>query len=150
MGLKMRHDAIKVLLARAFKQAGFTVRIEQNGGLNDRHRPAVVEVEEWLAVEKWRDNKSLCIDVAVIDPTGSSHSEKLRGGRVGAAASEYQKRKRKTYADIKSAFSPFVNEAQGVFGVEAKIIFESWSAEGERKNVALICAIWMAVNPWEI
>ena len=29
MGMKMRHDALKVILARAFKQAGFEVKTEQ-------------------------------------------------------------------------------------------------------------------------
>ena len=36
MGLKMRHDALKVLLVKPFKLAGFTVKMEQGGGLHDR------------------------------------------------------------------------------------------------------------------
>ena len=68
MGTKMRHDALKVLLARAFKQAGFTVKMEQGGGLLDRRRPGDVEVEDWLVVDNWKDNTSLSIDVAIIDP----------------------------------------------------------------------------------
>ena len=42
----MRHDAIKVLLARAFKQAGFSVKMERNGGLLDKRSPADVEIED--------------------------------------------------------------------------------------------------------
>ena len=84
MGTKMRHDAIKVLLARAFKQAGFSVKMEQSGGLSDKRRPADVEVEEWLVINNWSGNKSLSIDVAVIDPTGLSHSATLRRDGVGA------------------------------------------------------------------
>ena len=120
VGLKMRHDALKFLLARAFKQAGFGVKIEQSGGLLDRRRPGDVEVEDWVVISNWRDNKTLSIDVAIVDPTGDSHSGTLRSGGVGAAATKYEDRKRKTYWDIKGEFSPFVLEAQGGFGVEAK------------------------------
>ena len=38
MGTHMRHDALKLLVARAFKQAGFEVKMEQGGGLDDRRR----------------------------------------------------------------------------------------------------------------
>ena len=41
---------------------------------------------------------------------------------MGAAAAKYQTRKRKTYEDIKGMFSPFIIEAQGGFGKEAKKI----------------------------
>ena len=47
MGLRMRHDAIKILLSRAFKQAGFNVKLEQGGGLLDRRRPGDIEVDNW-------------------------------------------------------------------------------------------------------
>ena len=120
MGLKMRHDAIKVVLARAFKQAGFQVKMEQDGGLKDRRRPGDVEVQEWLVVDNWRNNTSLSIDVAIIDPTGDWHLAALRDGGVGAAATKYQSRKIKTYSDIKGMFIPFILEAQGGFVTEAK------------------------------
>ena len=42
VGSKMRHDALKILLARAFQQAGFKVKTEQSGGLLDKRRPANV------------------------------------------------------------------------------------------------------------
>ena len=74
MGLRMRHDAIKVVVARAFKQAGFKVKMEQGGGLLDKRRPGDVEVKEWVVVNNWRNNATLSIDVAVIDPTGDSHA----------------------------------------------------------------------------
>ena len=32
MGMKMRHDALKVLLARAFKHAGFEVKMNKVQG----------------------------------------------------------------------------------------------------------------------
>ena len=73
-----------------------------------------------MVVIDWTDNTSLSIDVAIIDPTGESHSDILRSGGVGAAATNYQKRKRNTYKDIKSMFCPFILEAEGDFGVEAK------------------------------
>ena len=50
MGSKMRHDALKVLLARAFKLSGFDVKMEQDGGLLDRRRPGDVEVKDWVVV----------------------------------------------------------------------------------------------------
>ena len=59
MGLKMRHDALKVLVARAFKQAGFDVKMEQAGGLLDRRRPGDVEVKEWVVISNWRESTSL-------------------------------------------------------------------------------------------
>ena len=31
VGLKMRHDALTLLVARAFQKAGFDVKMEQNG-----------------------------------------------------------------------------------------------------------------------
>ena len=120
MGMKMRHDAIKILLARAFKQSGFVVRMEQGGGLLDKRRPADVEVRDWVVINNWSNNKSLSIDVAVIDSTGDSHSALLRSGGVGAAATEYENRKRNKYSDIKGAFSPFIIEAHGGFEREAK------------------------------
>ena len=130
MGLKMRHDAIKVLLARAFKQAGFDVKMEQSGGLHDKRRPADVEVTDWLVVNDWMDNKSLSIDVAIIDPIADTHSSTLRYNGVGAAATEYENVKRKKYEDIKGAFSPFVLEAHGGFGMGAKRLVK----ELERKR----------------
>ena len=45
MGSKMRNEALKVLLATAFKQAGFEIKLEQSGGLLDKRRPGDVEVE---------------------------------------------------------------------------------------------------------
>ena len=78
MGTKMRHDALKVLLAWDFKQAGFTVKMEQSGGLLDRRRPGDVEVEDWVVVDNWKSNRSLSIDVAIIDPLGDDHSAMLR------------------------------------------------------------------------
>ena len=120
MGLKMRHDAIKVLLARAFKQAGFNVKMEQSGGLQDKRRPADVQVADWLVVNDWTDSKSLSIDVAIIDPMADSHSATLRCNGVGAAATEYETVKRNKYKDIQGAFSPFVLEAHGGFGTAAK------------------------------
>ena len=120
MGSNMRHDAIKVIVARAFRQAGFEVKMEQGGGLLDRRRPGDVEVQDWVVISNWKDNASLSIDVAIIDPTGASHSETLRLNGVGAAATKYQIRKVRKYKDIKDMFIPFVIEAQGGFGVEAK------------------------------
>ena len=106
----MRHDALKVLLARAFKQAGYMVKMEQDGGLGDRRRPGDVEVKDWVEVSSWGGNTSLAIDLAIIDPTGESHSGVLRRDGVGAAATKYEERKRKVYKDIKCKFSPFILE----------------------------------------
>ena len=89
MGSKMRHDALKVLLARAFRQAGFKVKMEQGGGLLDRRRPGDVEVEDWVVVNNWKDDAALSIDVAIIDPTGASHSDTLRVA-IGGWISSYQ------------------------------------------------------------
>ena len=120
MGTRMRHDALKVLLARASKQAGFEVRMEQGGGLLDKRRPGDVEVKDWVIVSNWENNTSLSIDVAIVDSTGDSYSEKIRSDGVGAAATWYENRKRKKYADIKGKFVLFILEAQGGFGIEAK------------------------------
>ena len=49
-----------------------------------------------------------------------SYFEKLRSDGVGAAATRYETKKRNTYKDIKGMFSPFVIEAHGGFGKEAK------------------------------
>ena len=51
---------------------------------------------------------SLSIDVAIIDPTGDSHSGILERDGVGAAATKYEDRKRRYYSDIKGMFSPFI------------------------------------------
>ena len=58
MGSKMRHDAVKLVLARAFKQAGFEVCLEQGGGLLDRRRPGDIEVKDWVVVSNWNNNKA--------------------------------------------------------------------------------------------
>ena len=52
----MRHEAIKILLARAFKQAGFKVKMEQDGGLLDRRRPEDVELDDWGVINDWAEN----------------------------------------------------------------------------------------------
>ena len=88
MGSKLRHDALKLLLARAFRQAGFGGKTEQNGGLLDKRRPGDVEVEDWVLINNWRENRSLSIDVAIIDPTGETHLAILRRDGVGAVASK--------------------------------------------------------------
>ena len=51
MGLKMRHDALKILLARALKQAGFNVKMEQAAGFLDKRRPGDVEVQDWVIIK---------------------------------------------------------------------------------------------------
>ena len=107
-------------LARALKQAGFNVKMEQSGGLHDKRRPADVEVDDWLVITDWTDSTSLSIDVAIIDPLGDSHSAILKRDGVGAAATKYENRKRKKYEDIKSEFLPFVLEVHGGFGTAAK------------------------------
>ena len=136
MGTHMRHDALKLLVARAFKQAGFEVKIEQGGGLHDRRRPGDVEVQDWVVVRNWEENTSLSIDVAIIDPTGDSHFETLRSGGVGAAATKYEARKRNHYRDMKGKFSPFIIEAHGGFGTEAKrLVRELERRRKERKCV---------------
>ena len=122
MGLKMRHDALKVLLSRTLRQSGFEVRMEQNGGLLDKRRPADVEVKDWVVINNWNENTSLSIDIAIIDSTGDSHSAILRRDGVGAAATRYENRKRKKYRDVKGVFSPFIIEFHGGFGKEAKKI----------------------------
>ena len=94
-GSTIQHDAIKVVVARAFRQAGFDVSMEQDGGLLDRRRPGDVEVEDWVVVNNWTDNTTLSIDDAIIDPTGDSHSGLLRQDGAGAAATRYEKRKMK-------------------------------------------------------
>ena len=71
-------------------------------------------------VNNWRDNTTLTIDVAIIDPTGDSYSRVLRSDGVGAAATKYELRKVKKYEDMKGMFVPFVLEAQGGFGSAAK------------------------------
>ena len=77
-------------------------------------------MEDWVLIGDWEENTSLSIDVAIIDPTGDSHSGILRKKGVGAAATKYEDRKRRKYIDMKGKFSPFVLEPQGRFGNEAK------------------------------
>ena len=98
----------------------FKVKMEQDGGLLDKRRPGDVEVENWVSTTDWREETTLSIDVAIIDPTGDCHSGALRQDGVGAAATRYEARKRKKYSDVKGLFSPFVLEAQVGFGTEAK------------------------------
>ena len=153
MGLRMRHDAVKFLVARAFEQAGFEVSLEQGGGLLDGRRPGDVKVEDWVVVNNWIDNTSLCIDVAIIDATGDAHSEALRSKGVGEAATQYEKRKRKTYCDIKGKFIPFVLEAQrdnGVLVVLRENLSESLRNEESRDNVYLLLVALIVLNRWPI
>ena len=149
MGLKMRHDAIKILLARAFRQAGFVVRMEQDGGLHNNRRPADVEIENWVTVSNWSDKKSLCVDIAIIDPLGDFHSGTLQRDGVGAAASEYENRKRRKYRDLKRNFSPFVFEAHGGFGMEAKRVVRELERRRKERECHQTPALLMDLNPWE-
>ena len=56
---------------------------------------------------------------------------------MGAAASKYENRKRQTYWDIKNHFSPFVLEASGGFGTEAKrLVRELGRAKKEAKGMS--------------
>ena len=58
MGLKMRQEALKLFVVRAFKQAGFEVRMEQDGELHHKKRPGDVEVQEGVAIRNWEENRS--------------------------------------------------------------------------------------------
>ena len=86
--------------------------MEQDGGLLDRRRPGDVEVKDWMVVSNSPDNTSLSIDVAIVDPTGEFHSDILRSDGVGATATKYENRKRKTSKDINCMFYPSILEAK--------------------------------------
>ena len=145
----MRHDAIKVLLARAFKQAGFTIKMEQSGGLNDKRRPADVEVDDWLVINDWSHNTSLSIDVAIIDPLGDSHSATLKRDGVGAAAIKYENRKRTKYEDIKSEFLPFLLEFLGGFGTAAKRLVRDLERRRKERECRPNMRAKEGLNTWE-
>ena len=148
MGLTMRHDAIKFVVARAFKQAGFEVSMEQGGGLLDKRRPGDVQVDDWVVVNNWRNNTTLSIDVAVIDPTGDSHSGALRNDGVGAAATQYETRKLNIYEDMKSAFVPFVLEAQGGFGSSAKKLVRELEKRRNERQCLPTATILTRLSQW--
>ena len=78
-GLKTRHDEQTLLFARAFQEAGFDVKMEQNGGQLDGRRPAGLKVKDWASISNGKGNTSLAIDLAIIDPTADSHSGIFRG-----------------------------------------------------------------------
>ena len=54
MGLTitMRHDEIKFVVAREFKQAGFELSIDMSGGLLEKRRPGDVQVDDWFVINK--------------------------------------------------------------------------------------------------
>ena len=62
----------------------------------------------------------MAMDVAIVVAIGETHAAALRSDGVGAPATKYEKRKRNTYKDMKTMFWPFVLEAHGGFGNEAK------------------------------
>ena len=74
-------------MLRAFKQAGFEVKMEQDGGLLDRRRPGDLEVKDWVVISNWKENASLSIYVEIIDPTGDS----LKNAREGRSWSSSDK-----------------------------------------------------------
>ena len=90
VGLKMRHDALTLLVARAFQKAGFDVMMEQNGGQLDERRPADVEVKDWTSISNGKGNTSLAIDLTIIDPTADSHSGIFEWEGVGPAACNFE------------------------------------------------------------
>ena len=135
MGVKMRHDALKVLLASSCKQAGFQVKMEQDDGLLDRRRPGDIEVKDWVVVSNWHYNTSLSKAVAIIDPTGDSHSAALRSDGVRAAAAKYEGEKCKTNVDMKNSSMPLILEAQGGFEDAAKKLERKLEKRKERECV---------------
>ena len=147
MGSKMRHDALKVLLARVFEEAGFSVRMEQSAGFLDKRRPADVEVEDWVVISKWEGNKALTIDVAITDSTGDSYSTVLKLHGVGAAATHYEDRKRNTYKDIKDTH-PLFSKLNGGFGKEAKRLVRELERR-RKKRVSPTHVIRIVHSIWE-
>ena len=146
MGSKMRHDAVKHVVARAFKQAGFEVRLEQGGVLLDNRRPGDVEVRDWVIVSNWNNDTALSIDVAIIDATGDYHSGFQREEGAGAAATKYEKRKINTYKDIKGEFIPFILEAQGGFGHQAKKLVRELEKRRKEENAYPTPAVLKGFN----
>ena len=113
----LRHNAIRDLIAKTARDAGFRIMLEHGGDLGDQRRPGDV------AIERFESGKTCLIDVAVINPTGESHVKKLREDGAGAAATAYEKIKRAKYEDLdesKFIFVPFILETSGALGKTAK------------------------------
>ena len=58
----LRHNNIRIIIAKAARDVGFKTDLEHGGGLGDNRRPGDV------ILYNWRDGRHLLIDVAVINP----------------------------------------------------------------------------------
>ena len=90
----MKHSNIQKIIAKAARDVGLTTGLEHGGGLGDKRRPGDV------IIYNWHENKHLLVDVAVTNPQRWTNLPKLISEGVGAAASEYEKVKWKTYPDL--------------------------------------------------
>ena len=103
---KTCHYALKFLLAMVFKQTGFKIKMDQDRLLLGKRCPGDVEVINRVSTINWREETTLSVDVAIIDPTADCHSGVLRQVDVEAAAYTYQVRKRTKYGYFNGRLSP--------------------------------------------
>ena len=86
--LVKRHDSVRDMIAKAAREAGFTVSLEHGGDLNDsKRRPGDV------CIYNWNGCKHLLIDVAIINPQAEGHRGALITGGAGAAATKNEAKK---------------------------------------------------------
>ena len=92
----------------------------------------------------WNGGKHLLVDVAVINPLGADHRQHLVAGGVGAAATEYEKKKRDFYHEYQKGgrladqydFVPMIFESSG--GVGSSAI--KFANELERRRREKLCS----------
>ena len=104
---RLRHNLIRDMIAKAAREVGFKTDIEHGSGLQDGRKPGDV------IIYNWKKSKHLLIDVAVVNPLGSSRIDLLTKDGVGSAARAHEETKRRTYRDIdfdKYEFLPFIME----------------------------------------
>ena len=130
---RIRHDAVRDIVLKAFQNVGYTAKIEHSGDLGDKRRPGDV------IVYNWKGSKHLLIDIAVIQPLMQAHMSTLAEGGPGAAATAYESIKRNKYSDLnfnRYIFLPFVLEATGGVGKAAKEL----CSELRSRREAVLCS----------
>ena len=112
----LRHNEVRDIVGKAFKDIGYDIGYEHGGGLMDGRKPGDV------IVYNWKNRKHLLIDVAVTNPLAVSNHPHLIANGPGNTAKHWEGKKRKKYWDLDKMtyeFRPFIIETTGAFGPSA-------------------------------
>ena len=113
----IRHNTVRDIVAKAAKEAGFTVLIEQKAPrLKGKQAPGD------LTILNWRGGRKCHVDIMIMNPLCKTYVATLEKDGVGAVATLVgELRKETKYRAMREDdFIPFIVETSGGVGQQAK------------------------------